>query len=360
MQRRPTTQDITWLLDLSRNKQLNLDPPYQRRSVWTRKDRQFFLDTIFRDFPSPAIFLHKTISDDGQVTYHVVDGKQRLQTILDFTGDKIRISKEYGDARLNGKKWSNILQSDDKLKHQFWNYQISVEMLDRVEGSLINEVFDRLNRNARKLTRQELRHAKFEGWFAMQIEKESEKEAWKTLGVVTTARVKRMADTQFLSELMLTVLEGTVSGFDQDDLDDLYAKYDDAPEDSDVAYSEEKFTKTLTAARSFLIKMQEKDADVSPFFQSFTHLYTLWCVVVLNLAAAKAIKAEAVAKRYVSFMKRVETLAAKKDDLEEFIKADRRNAYKSALSYYSNSRGASTDLAPRQERYEVLKRELLG
>jgi len=169
-----------------------------------------------------------------------------------------------------------------------------------------------------------------------------------------------MADTQFLSELMLTVLEGTVSGFDQDDLDDLYAKYDDAPEDSDVAYSEEKFTKTLTAARSFLIKMQEKDADVSPFFQSFTHLYTLWCVVVLNLAAAKAIKAEAVAKRYVSFMKRVETLAAKKDDLEEFIKADRRNAYKSALSYYSNSRGASTDLAPRQERYEVLKRELLG
>ena len=360
MQRRPTTQDITWLLDLARNKQLNLDPPYQRRSVWTRKDRQFFLDTIFRDFPSPAIFLHKTISDDGQVTYHVVDGKQRLQTILDFTGDKVKISKDYGDVRLNGKKWSNILQSDDKLKHQFWNYQISVEMLDRVEGSLINEVFDRLNRNARKLTRQELRHAKFEGWFAIQVDKESEKEAWKTIGVVTTARVKRMADTQFLSELMLTVLEAAVSGFDQDDLDDLYAKYDDAPEDSEVAYSEEKFTKALTTARSFLMKMQENDEGVSPFFQSFTHLYTLWCVVVLNLAAAKNIKAEEAAKRYVSFMKKFETLAAKKDDLEEFIKADKRNAYKNALTYYNNSRGASTDLAPRQERYEVLKKELLG
>jgi uncharacterized protein with ParB-like and HNH nuclease domain len=84
MDRRPTTQDITWLLDLERNSQLDLDPPYQRRSVWTRKDRQFFLDTVFRNFPSPAIFLHKSMTDDGAATYHVVDGKQRLQTILQF------------------------------------------------------------------------------------------------------------------------------------------------------------------------------------------------------------------------------------------------------------------------------------
>ena len=80
---------------------------------------------------------------------------------------------------------------------------------------------DRLNRNSRKLTRQELRHAKFEGWFADQVEKESEKDAWKTIGVVTTARVKRMADTQFISELMLVILENSVLGFDQDDLDEI-------------------------------------------------------------------------------------------------------------------------------------------
>jgi hypothetical protein len=47
MQRRPTTQDISWFLDLYKNGQLDLDPPYQRRSVWSRKHRRFFLDTIF-------------------------------------------------------------------------------------------------------------------------------------------------------------------------------------------------------------------------------------------------------------------------------------------------------------------------
>src|SRR5437868_13446074 len=100
MERRPTTQDVTWFIDLARNNQLDLEPPYQRRSVWTRKDRQFFLDTIFRNYPSPAIFLHKTINDAGKATYHVVDGKQRTETILNFVNDEIKIGSDFGDMRL--------------------------------------------------------------------------------------------------------------------------------------------------------------------------------------------------------------------------------------------------------------------
>src|SRR5439155_27049872 len=172
MQRRPSTQALTWLIDLHQNKQLDLDPPYQRRSVWTRRDKQFFLDTIFRNYPSPAIFLHKTIDDTGKATYHVVDGKQRTQTILEFINDRVRMSSDYGDARLNGKKWSE-LQGEPALKQAFWNYQITVEMIDIVDGAVVNEVFDRLNRNARKLTRQELRHARFDGWFISEVEAES-------------------------------------------------------------------------------------------------------------------------------------------------------------------------------------------
>jgi uncharacterized protein with ParB-like and HNH nuclease domain len=161
MQRRPTTQDISWLLDLERNKQLDLSPPYQRKSVWTRPDRQFFLDTIFRNYPSPAIFLHKTISAEGKTTYHVVDGKQRTETILDFVNDKLRLARDFGDVRLDGRKWSD-LTADVDLRRRFWNYQITVELIDFEDSSLVNQVFDRLNRNARRLTPQELRHARFE------------------------------------------------------------------------------------------------------------------------------------------------------------------------------------------------------
>jgi hypothetical protein len=215
MDRRPTTQDITWLLDLDRNNQLDLDPPYQRRSVWTRKDRQFFLDTIFRNFPSPAIFLHKSMNEDGAATYHVVDGKQRLQTILHFVRGELRIAKDYGDIRLDGKKWEELV-GDTELKHRFWNYQVTVEMLDEQQVAMVRDVFDRLNRNARRLTRQELRHAKFDGWLIGAAEDDSEREEWKELGITTRARSARMTDTQFISELMLVVLENKVLGFDQD------------------------------------------------------------------------------------------------------------------------------------------------
>jgi len=54
--RRPITQDISWFLDQHRMGQLDLDPPYQRRSVWSPKDRRFFLDTIFRGYPRSLSF----------------------------------------------------------------------------------------------------------------------------------------------------------------------------------------------------------------------------------------------------------------------------------------------------------------
>jgi len=69
MKRQPTTQQITWFLDLERNNQLDLNPPYQRKSVWSPKDRRFFLDTIFRNYPTPAIFIHRSIDNNGFAMY---------------------------------------------------------------------------------------------------------------------------------------------------------------------------------------------------------------------------------------------------------------------------------------------------
>jgi hypothetical protein len=92
---------IGWFIDLYYNGQLDLDPPYQRRSVWTLKDRKFFLDTIFRNYPCPAVFLHKDIDGTSRkMMYHVVDGKQRIEIMLlskDVAMDRIR------GSRLNGK-----------------------------------------------------------------------------------------------------------------------------------------------------------------------------------------------------------------------------------------------------------------
>ena len=47
-----------------------------------------------------------------------------------------------------------------------------------VEGGIVNEVFERLNRNSRKLTRQELRHAKYDGWLISHVESQAARELY--------------------------------------------------------------------------------------------------------------------------------------------------------------------------------------
>jgi hypothetical protein len=354
MQRRPSTQDITWLLDLHQNKQLDLNPPYQRRSVWSARDKQFFLDTIFRNYPSPAIFLHKTINEVGKATYHVVDGKQRTQTILDFIANKIRMPGDYGDVRLDSKKWRN-LEGEQDLRKQFWNYQITVELIDFEDGSIIKEVFDRLNRNARKLTAQELRHAKYDGWFLTEVEAEAARDEWRTLGVVTTARARRMADSQFISELMLVVLEEKIIGFDQEVLDELYAKYEE-PLETVPEFNEEEFIQRFNTAKAYVVEVERHGQIVSKHAKGVGNFYTLWSLIVL--AEPSLPSPEVFAANYSSFMQEVELLASQQD-LEIFLSNAASGRYARTLKYLNNSRGASTDLTQRQERLEALQSSII-
>ncbi len=194
MNRLPSVQQITWFIDLRNTGQLNLDPPYQRKSVWTLKDREYFLDTIFRNYPCPAIFVHKETGEDGKTTYNVVDGKQRLDTIIMFQDNQISLSKDFGDSNYNGKKFDELTTEQ---KRKFWDYVMVVDFVDTEASSVIKEVFDRLNRNSKNLNEQELRHAKYSGWFVTEVEKETENVFWETVKVSTKNKAKRMRDFFF-------------------------------------------------------------------------------------------------------------------------------------------------------------------
>ena len=350
MNRRPTTQDISWFLDLYNNNQLDLSPPYQRRSVWTLKDRKFFLDTIFRDYPCPAIFLHKSLNEVNQSIYSVVDGKQRLETIIAFANNKIAISKDFGDANLNGKKWKDLKHSSD-LQNKFWDYVLTVEMVKSIEGDILNNVFDRLNRNSRKLERQELRHAKYDGWFISLVEKESEKEEWKNLKVVTTTRAKRMKDVQFLSELFLILIDGNITGFDQDYIDEKYAEYD-TPSETQVDFSEEVFTEQLEKIKNYLIEMENINSCITKHAKTFGSFYTLWAAISLHFIDNKS--PADLSKSYVEFMQKVNEIAGQ-ENLEAFFQEKNKDpSYAEPFRYYHNAMGASTDFTQREQRYDAL------
>ncbi len=348
MKRQPSVQQITWFLDLNKMNQLNLDPPYQRKSVWTIKDRKYFLDTIFRNYPCPAIFIHKVTGEEGKTIYNVVDGKQRLQTILMFNNNEIAVDRDFGDTTLDGKKFKDL---STEQKRRFWDYVIVVDFVDIPNPDLINEVFDRLNRNAKNLNDQELRHAKYSGWFITEAEKEAEVKFWEEAKISTKAKAKRMRDVQFISELLMVILENKISGFSQDHINEIYAKYENLSE-SEFDFEEDSYLKNKERIRKYLELMEAENKAISEYGTTLNNFYTLWSLVALRGDALP--KAEELAKKYINFIKKVNSMN------DEVNPNKLKSSYeKLAHQYYFNSKGASTDLKQRTERFTILKKALI-
>lgn len=360
MLRRVTTQDISWFIDLYNNGQLDLNPTYQRRSVWSSKDRKFFLDTIFRGFPSPSIFLHKIVEEDGQNIYYVVDGKQRLETIINFIKNKLAIDTAFGDTRLENKKWKDLQSGDDlDLRQKFWDYVIPVEFINVEEsGTYVNEVFDRLNRNSRKLVEQELRHAKYDGWLIDFIERESETGDWKELKISTTARARRMKDVQFISELFIILLQNGISGFDQNNIDYFYATYDDPfNEDFQFDFNEDTINSKFSATKTYLLECERNGEIVSKYAKEFKHFYSLWAIITLNID--RLISIEDFIKKYSKFMENVEKYKDQKFIEDQSIE-EKNPELKNSFRYYRASIGANTEEPQRKTRNSILLNTIFG
>lgn len=346
MGRTLTTQDISWFLDLNDKGQLDLNPPYQRRSVWSPRDKRFFVDTILNNYPAPPVFLHKTLDENGKPTYHVVDGKQRLQTIIEFTKNAVRIPDDFAEIDLQKKRWKDLERG---TRERFWNYVLIAEMLPDVTDASIRNTFERINRNSRKLMPQELRHAKYEGWFISTAEAESEKKEWKDLGVVTTSRSKRMGDVQFISELMGTTINSRISGFDQDALDEIYAAFEDLVDQP--TFVEDDFNRNFEGTKEYIQAMLGADKSLATSLRVQSHFYSLWAY--LTLEAARRPDAATFAPLYRAFMSEV-TAELENSPRETPGNPAEANRRAEIVSYATNTRGASTDLTPRKARHDAL------
>lgn len=266
-ERRPSPQTIAWFVDLYHGKQLNLSPPYQRLSVWNLEYRQYFIDTVLRNYPSPQIFLDVEISAGGRTIYHVVDGKQRLSTIFDFLEGVFTTSAKHSGAVIGDKYYSDL---PPEIQNKLLRYIIPVEFLENADDAELTAAFDRLNRNVAKLNAQELRNARFAGVFISLMENLADDPFWKDLGLATTARIRRMLDIEYVSEIFLLTMSGVHDG--KAILDQAYADYEEEIPDVD------KHRRRYEECKSFM-------ANLWPHlrtdrFRNLADFYSLWAAAI--------------------------------------------------------------------------------
>ena len=334
MLRKQNFQTIAWFWDLYNRKLLDLDPPYQRRSVWNQSYRDFYVDTVLLGYPSPALFLFERISPEGQATYFVVDGKQRLSTLFGFIKNEFPI---YDNATRTALRGLFFRELSDDVKRDFWSYQFTVEYLPSDEEGVINNIFDRINRNTARLTPQELRHARFNGVFITKVEDAAERmirELGDNFPSIGAQQKRQMKDVELTASLLLLLEEGP-QGYSAAQLDKEFSERDD-----EWIRAEEilgQFDATLGKLRKLLTTATGKSLPTTRL-RNQADFYSLFGALA---SIPDNVNWEKVATHLKQFVDWVSN--------EEMRNNDER-----ALAYFEAARSASNDAGPRKTRIEIL------
>jgi uncharacterized protein with ParB-like and HNH nuclease domain len=80
---------------------LLLSPPYQRGDVWGTKRRQNFIRSLLQGIPVPSVVMNDRLRadfvGDRSTSYSVIDGKQRITTILMFFAGELLVPADWFD-----------------------------------------------------------------------------------------------------------------------------------------------------------------------------------------------------------------------------------------------------------------------
>jgi uncharacterized protein with ParB-like and HNH nuclease domain len=164
------------ITNLYRDNEIIIRPEFQRLFRWGIAQKSRFIESILIGIPIPPIFVQQ--KENG--VWEIIDGLQRISTILQFVGLLEDEHKNIINAEpliktkflssLEGiyfKHFESISESKDncfskEIQLIFKRVPLGVEIIKRESDSTTKyELFDRLNSGGSSLTEQEIRNAIF-------------------------------------------------------------------------------------------------------------------------------------------------------------------------------------------------------
>lgn len=135
---------------------IDFSPPYQRESgVWTKNVREMLIDSVVNGLDMPKLYferLRERRHGPGGTYYQyaVIDGKQRLTTIVSFLADELRLAPDFiyfADENVNagGMTFSDLEREYPSIAREVSGYLLDVVAVVSDSGDLVEEMFQRLN-----------------------------------------------------------------------------------------------------------------------------------------------------------------------------------------------------------------------
>ena len=151
---------------------INISPEYQRKFRWDIERQSSLIESLFLGIPIPALFM--ATNADG--TWELIDGVQRISTILCFAGTDAERNKinspNVHPLKLNNLKKLNLfnnklfedLPAEIQIKFKLTSLKITT-LTDKSDKNVRFDLFERLNRGGVILSDQEIRSCVYRGGF---------------------------------------------------------------------------------------------------------------------------------------------------------------------------------------------------
>ena len=189
---------------------IDLQPQYQRRDAWTVGRKSKLIESFILGLPVPPVVLAERREAKG--SFIVLDGKQRLTTLAQFTGN-FPSSPLNGFAltelpllpALEGVTFTELLEQEthSQTRNAFLNQPLKTAIMRGWESAdLLHIVFHRLNSQVVPLSPQELRQALIRGPFMTFINEYSAKSTTMRWLLGLEGPDFRMRDTELLLRLL--------------------------------------------------------------------------------------------------------------------------------------------------------------
>lgn len=196
-----TNKKIIELYNMMQDGTLIINPDFQRNLVWNDKHKENFIDTILKELPFPEVYFADGDIDltEKSSTTLVVDGQQRLSTIHKYIS-------ESEDLILKNLKFFSDLSDDEQTA--FFDYNVVVRDLGRINIDKIKEIFNRINSVQYALNAMEINNALYEGDYINTAKEISANCNLSRLEIFNVNQYARMEDLEFILLVMTTLEAG--------------------------------------------------------------------------------------------------------------------------------------------------------
>lgn len=249
----PQGKSVLTIYRWYRSGQLIVNRQYQRKLVWTLKEKKMLIDSVLSGYPIPLILLAEV--DRENKSYEIIDGIQRLNALFSFIENQFSIEYDgqevyfdvsqfpYASNLVEEKVFTaeeNVKQLEREAVATFLEYQLPITIYHYADRKQVNQIFRRINSHGKHLSAQEVRQAGMTSNFSKivrelaaelrgDVSKESlplhdlpeisidtksrlgygvlaEETFWCKHGVINTGQLRESLDEQFIADVILSIV----------------------------------------------------------------------------------------------------------------------------------------------------------